>query len=257
MGVSAFNPSNPYGYSPTQRRGYSTPMGYPGGGGGGFGFGGFGGFGGAPAPPPMGGAPPGVGGGGAGWDWKPLPSGPQPPQPVGGGSGGLPAPPDLHNIAQDNPDLRYLIDQYKQRLSAAPEQRAIEQAGSAIRDTTSGLMKELGGDLASRGLAGSGVENEERLKLAQGAQQGIGRAAGSIATQRQQDLDRLVMGGEGLMKAPSQNALQQQELGLQQYGLQQQGQIAQMQAQMEQQRLAMQQQQMAANLWGNYMNAFF
>jgi hypothetical protein len=129
------------------------------------------------------------------------------------------------------------------------------------------LQKELGGNLASRGMLNTGVESQMRNQLGQAAQQDIGKAAGNIATQRQRDLDQMTMAGTGLMRAPGEMALGQQQLGLQQYGmqqsgelaragLQQQGEIARMQQAMEHQRLAMQQQQMAANLWGTYMNMF-
>jgi len=213
----------------------------------------------------------------AGWDWTPAGGGGGAPGggggqtgagaggAGGGGAGGAPAP--LQNTTSDDPDIRYLIDQYKSRLSQAPEQRAQEQAASGIRDASSGLQKELGGNLASRGMLGGGVENQMRNQLGEQALRAIGKSNASIQSQRQSDLDKMVLGGEGLMKAPSANALSQQGLGLQQYQIQQQGDIqrAQLQqnAQIEAQRmqiqqaqLAMQQQQAAMQLWGQYMQMF-
>jgi hypothetical protein len=176
-----------------------------------------------------------------------------------GSGGGAPAPPPAPiagtgattNYAQDNSNLKWLEEQYKQRFGSDPTQRAIERSTSNIRDTASGLMKEAQANAARRGVYGqgdSGILSSAEGKIADAAQRAAAGAGAGIALGREQDLDKLTAAGPAVLGANPQLQLQQQNLGLAQQQMGQQAQLAQMQANM-------QQQQMIANLWGSYLGA--
>lgn len=189
-----------------------------------------------------------------------------PPLPGGGGGGGasagggggaalppasIPGTGATGNFAQNNSNLSWLEEQYKQRFGSDPTQRAIDRSTSNIRDTASGLMREAQANAARRGVYGqgdSGVLASAEGKIADAAQRAAASAGAGISLGREQDLDRLVAAGPAVLGANPQLQLQQQNLGLAQQQMGQQAQLAQMQANM-------QQQQMIANLWGSYLGA--
>lgn len=188
---------------------------------------------------------------GSGGGSRPTWGGPWPAQQA---PPGLPAPPtapslDFTNTAQTSPELQWLQEQYRQRLGQDPTQRAMDMATSQTRDITSGLQNELSGNLARRGMIGSGVETQQREKLAEQAQRAAAGQAGQITLGRQGQLDQLVAAGLPIMGAADQLTMQKQQLGLQQYQMQQQAYLAQLNQ-------AMQQQQQMAQLYATYMGMF-
>lgn len=175
---------------------------------------------------------------------------------------------------QQDPNLQFQIDKYKERLSNDPTTRAINRVGSAVRGQSALQQKQAnqqaafsGGDVGSQGAA-----------IASGAGNRLAKASADIALGRERDLDQLTIAGQGIMsapgqmqfarqnatnsfmlggagsmlnsaQAPSQLALQQGQLGLQQWQ-------AQNNAQNQNSQLAMQQQQMQAQMAQQQMQAY-
>lgn len=171
--------------------------------------------------------------------------------PTGGGFG---AP--LTNDVTPSGDLKWLQDQYKQRLGADPTQRAMNRATSQIRDATTGLGKELGGNMARRGIAQSGIQTSGQQALANQAQQKIAGASADIAMGRERDVDAMVMGGLPIMGAQDELGLRKQGLGLQQWQAQNQAEIARQQLGLQAQSQAQQGQQAMMSMWAQYLNMF-
>lgn len=198
----------------------------------------------------------------------PAPTAVPAPVPAEGGGGRITAPPlqpppgaggGMTNTAQASPGLSYLTEKYKERLGAEPTERAVNMASSQARDVASGLAKEMEADFARRGILGTGAASQELQKrVYDPLQRQIAGQSAQIALGREGDLDRMVLGGVGLMQAPEQLALAQQGLGLQQWQAQAGHQLASQQAQAQQelarQQMAMQQQQMLSNLWSTWLN---
>jgi hypothetical protein len=116
-------------------------------------------------------------------------------------------------------NLRFHIDEYKKRLGEGPTTRAIERSASAIRDNLAGQLfsADVAGAATGRG-RGFGAGG-----LAESAQRAQAGAAAGISLGRERDLDRLVLGGGGIMGAPGQRemgyeALLGQEMGRDPYG---------------------------------------
>lgn len=150
---------------------------------GGLGLGGFG----APGAPPVG-APPGS-------------SGPQGPP------GTATATPDPH--------LSQLWQQYQDRLSSDPTQRAIDRASQSIKAQGQAQqnMADVAGAASGRGPGYRGADISDATTRAQAG------AAADISLGREAQLNQMVLGGLPLAMAQPQLALQQQGLGLQQQRL--------------------------------------
>lgn len=202
--------------------------------------------------------------------WSGGGSAPGSPGSMPGTGGGFGAPGSapgggMTNNVDPSQSLKWLEDQYKSRLSNDPTQRAMDRSTSQIRDATTGLGKELGGNMSRRGISGSGIQKSDNIGLAQDAQRQIANASGQIALGRERDLDAMTMGGLGIMGAQDQLGLQKQQQGLNQWTAQNQAGLAnarlgldqwtaqnQMQLQANQQ--AQNGQTQLANLWSQYLN---
>ena len=190
----------------------------------------------APLPPPPSAAPTAPGGG------------------TGGGFGAAPGGlPTLNNNVTPSKNLTWLEDQYKSRLGADPTKRAIAGATSGIRDATSGLAKELGGNLSRRGIGQSGIRTSGEQGLAQNAQRQIAGASSAITQGRERDIDAMVMGGLPIMGAQDQLGIQRQQQGLNQWNAQNNAQFQQQQLGLQSQQVAQQGQQALMGLWGQYL----
>lgn len=199
----------------------------------------------------------------------------------GGGGAGGGSGPGMTNTAQANPDMEAALKAYRDRIaqeqaregatdpllleqvqnlrdrrSADQTQRATDQAGSQIRDFAAG-QKAISDERAARSGRSQGFQDSGIDEAAQRAQAG---AAAKIQMNEEQRLDNLVLGGQAIMSAPAQEALQREAgvtglisgqmgqagaganlaLNQQQLALQQQAQ--QQNQALEQQRLQMQQQ---------------
>lgn len=180
----------------------------------------------------------------------------------------------LNQENQQDPNLQFQIDKYKERLGADTTQRAINRVGGALRGQTALAQKQAnqqsalqGGDVGAHGAA-----------IQSGAQNRLAKASADISLGRERDLDQLTLAGQSIMSAPgqmqfaksnalnqfmlggagtalnaaqmpSQLALQQGQLGLQQYQ-------AQNNAQNQNSQLALQQQQMQQQMAQQQMNQY-
>jgi hypothetical protein len=174
---------------------------------------------------------------------------------TGGGFGASPIPPMNNNVTPSS-DITFLQNEYKKRLSADPTKRATERMTSAVRDATTGLNKELGGNMARRGILQSGIRTSGEQALAGQAQRQIASGAADIAMGRERDLDNLTMGGLPIMTAQDQLGLSKQRLGLDQWSAQNQAEVQRQQLQLQAQGQAQQGQAQLMNLWSTYMNMF-
>ncbi len=189
-----------------------------------------------------------------------LPGAPGSMPGTGGGFGAAPpgGPPGsggLTNNVDPSANLQWLQDQYKQRLGQDPTQRAMNRATSQIRDATTGLGKELGGNMARRGIAQSGIQTSGQQALANQAQQKIAGASADIAMGRERDIDNMVMGGLPIMGAQDELGLRKQGLGLQQWQAQQQAELARQQLGLQAQGQAQQGQRDLWSMWSQYLSA--
>jgi hypothetical protein len=173
---------------------------------------------------------------------------------TGGGFGA--APPPMNNNVTPSSDITFLQNEYKKRLSADPTKRATDRMTSAVRDATTGLNKELGGNMARRGILQSGIRTSGEQALAGQAQRQIASGAADIAMGRERDLDNLTMGGLPIMTAQDQLGLSKQRLGLDQWSAQNQAEVQRQQLQLQAQGQAQQGQAQLMNLWSTYMNMF-
>jgi hypothetical protein len=175
------------------------------------------------------------------------------PMPPGTG-GGLGAPGMTNNV-DPSQNLQWLQDQYKSRLGQDPTKRAIAGATSGVRDATTGLMKELGGNMARRGIAQSGIQTSGQQALAQNAQQQIAGRTADITMGRERDIDSMVMGGLPIMGAQDELGLRKQGLGLQQWQAQNQAELAKQQLALQAQGQAQQGQRDLWSMWSQYISA--
>lgn len=173
-----------------------------------------------------------------------------------GTGGGFGAAPPLNNTVTPSADIKELQDLYRKRLTNDPTQRAIDRSTSNIRDSTSGLMKELGGNMARRGISQSGIQTSGQQALAGQAQRQIAGSSADISLGRERDLDALTMGGLPIMTAQDELGLRKQGLGLQQWQAQNQAEIARQQLGLQAQAQAQQGQQAMMSLWSQYLNMF-
>jgi hypothetical protein len=209
---------------------------------------------------------PGTGGGfGAGLPNPPTPGAPGSPGGMpgtGGGFGaappGLPGAPGgpMTNNVTPSADIKELQDLYRKRLTNDPTQRAIQRSSSAIRDNTSGLMKEMGSNFAARGMGQAGARKNAAGGLAADAQQQIARASSDISLGRERDLDALTMGGLPIMGAQDELGLRKQGLGIQQWTAQNQAELARQQLGLQAQNQAQQGQLAMMDMWTKYLNMF-
>src|SRR5882757_5020880 len=197
--------------------------------------------GGIPALPqfPGAGGPVGAGAGAGAGGGPVAPSGPATPLPV------------LSNTAAPDPYLQEQVANLRARMGSDTTERAIGRSTTGILDAAAlGAADEGAANLASRGLVGSGAgQSFLHKRFFEPAQQAAAGAAADIALKREQDLDRLVLGGTAIMGAPGQESLANRGLGLQQWQAQTGAANAAAGLSLEQQRLNQQQQQSQIENW--------
>lgn len=117
---------------------------------------------------------------------------------------------DKMKAAGADPNLQAQIDAYKKRLSTDTTGRAIDRAGSAISDAAAGAKAGQATELARRGTLGSGAGDQQMGQIDAAAERAKAGSAAGISLGREGQLDQLVLGGQGIMSAPSQYGLAQQ-----------------------------------------------
>jgi len=175
---------------------------------------------------------------------------------VGGWVAGGPVAPSaplpvLSNVAAPDPYLEEQVRNLRARMGSDTTERAIGRSTTGILDAAAlGAADEGAANLSSRGLVGSGAGQAFLHKrFFEPAQRAAAGAAEDIAHQREQDLDRLVLGGTAIMGAPGQSSLSNRGLGLQQWQAQTGAANAAQGLSLEQQRLNQQQQQSQIENW--------
>jgi hypothetical protein len=138
---------------------------------------------------------------------------------AGGGAaagGGTAKPPKLDFEAELDPYIQRQIERYEQRFDVDNTQRAIDRANLGIADAAAlSAADARAANLSRRGILGSATGDVYLQKrIFEPARRQAAEAAADIAFANEQRLDQLVLGGTGLMTAPSAIALQQQRLGL-------------------------------------------
>jgi len=118
---------------------------------------------------------------------------------------------DKMKAAGADPNLQAQIDAYKTRLSADTTGRAIDRAGSAISDAAAGAKSARNVELARRGVAGGGVGDQQLGQIDQAAARAKAGSAAGISLGREAQLDALTLAGQGIMSAPGQYGLAQQQ----------------------------------------------
>ena len=128
------------------------------------------------------------------------------------------APPPLQNSANTDPNMNFLINQLKGRIAGDNGTgRAIDVAGSKLKDYGQGLSSALDADAAARGVYGSGAAGNKQQLLQQDLQRQMAGQAADISLGRQRDLDQLLLGSGNIFEAPARLAQADKQLGLQQY----------------------------------------
>lgn len=190
-------------------------------------------------PTGVGSGPVGAGAGAGGGGGPVAPSGPATPLPV------------LSNTAAPDPYLQEQVANLRARMGSDTTERAIGRSTTGILDAAAlGAADEGAANLSSRGLVGSDAgQSFLHKRFFEPAQQAAAGAAADIALKREQDLDRLVLGGTAIMGAPGQSSLSNRGLGLQQWQAQTGAANAAAGLSLEQQRLNQQQQQSQIENW--------
>lgn len=157
----------------------------------------------APAPAAATAAPRGGGGGGAGY--------------VAGS-----AQPDPRSIGEHDrmrghidsirrgpdPNLQTQVDRLAGRLSSDTLDRAINRSSDALRDQGEAQKAALAGGMASRGFGSdSGVGQQANERIDARTQRLQAGTSADLALANEGRLDRLVLGGQGIMRDPGQYGL--------------------------------------------------
>jgi hypothetical protein len=155
------------------------------------------------------------------------------------------------NEGKADPNLTKQVDRLDDRMSSDTRQRQADFAAQDIKArarASQGALKEA---MARRGMMGSGVESGEAAKIDAQAQRDMARSSAGIAMDDEKRLDALTLGGQQIMSAPSQLALQQTAQTNSVLPLQLQAALAPTQSAQAQQGLNLQQYQTQAQLAQN------
>jgi hypothetical protein len=142
---------------------------------------------------------------------------------------------------QADPNLQLQVNRLGERLSSDPREQAQRFAAQDIDQRARAAQTALTQTLARRGIGGTGAEAQLRSQVEGQAQREKARSASQIGLQREQALDALTLGGQGIMAAPGQYQLQQQAQTNQLYPLGLQAAQGQVGAQQGAQNLALNQ----------------
>lgn len=114
---------------------------------------------------------------------------------------------------QVNPLLMEQVQNLRNRMSNDTTQQATDFANQNVRQQAGAAQRSLTEDLARRGMRGdSGVAAQLGGQISADAQRQMAGNAANIGLQRQANLDQLVLGGQGIMAAPGQQQLAQQQM---------------------------------------------
>jgi hypothetical protein len=156
------------------------------------------------------------------------------PVPAAGGGGPVAAGPPTTTTTQLSPEMKAWLDMQKvqanklanagpdpflqeqvqnlrNRMSADTTGRAIDRATGSIADAAAASKAGMSTDLARRGVADTGIGDQQTGRIDAAAARAKAGASADISLGRERDLDRLVLGGSQIMGAPGQYNLAQNE----------------------------------------------
>jgi hypothetical protein len=136
------------------------------------------------------------------------------------GPGGGEAAPSFTNTAATDPRVSKHLDRLDKRLDdpMGSTGRAIDMAGSKIRDAMDGRRAAVKGMLAGRGVLGSSSVpelSEAAMSDAEGRQ--VNQAASDISLARERDNDQMLLGATGAYQGAASLNQGDRRLGLEQY----------------------------------------
>jgi hypothetical protein len=115
--------------------------------------------------------------------------------------------------AGPDPLLEESIGNLRERMSTDTTGRAIDRAQSKNADVVAGQRRALTGRLSRSGLGGqAGLSNKLNMRLDDKLARANAGAAADISLGRERDLDSLTLAGHGILSAPGQRELQQQQI---------------------------------------------
>jgi hypothetical protein len=141
--------------------------------------------------------------------------------PVNGGApSAAPGVPATTHTAQTDPELKGYLERVKTRLDNPGDiTRETNQAGQQIQAFAEGERNQLSGNLAQRGILGSGGSEAGMMgEIGARAQASFGKAAEGIALQRARDNDAMLLGAQGAFVEPGRQGLADRSLGIQAAG---------------------------------------
>jgi hypothetical protein len=117
---------------------------------------------------------------------------------------------DRLKAAGPDPNLQTQVNRLGERLSTDTTGRAIDRATSSIADAAAAQKAGAKTEAARRGTLGTGLGDQATGGIDEAAKRLKAGAAADISLGREKDLDALVLGGQGIMSAPGQYGMQQQ-----------------------------------------------
>lgn len=137
------------------------------------------------------------------------------------------------NTADANPDMRYAIDNMKQRFQGdAGAGHAIDLMTGKLRDAAEGERRVAQAGRVARGVSGTGVDDFDAGRIGDKLQRNIAGSATDIALGRERDKDSILSGIAGAGATAAGIAGSAQDRALAQWEAEQQQQMAQEQAQL-------------------------
>lgn len=113
--------------------------------------------------------------------------------------------------------LNRAVERYEGRFDTSNTARAIDRSNAGIADSAALLAKDAKANMGSRGVLGTGAGDAYlQRNVFQPAQRMAAKAATDLSLAEQDRLDRLAVGGTGVLALPSQVALANQRLNLDQ-----------------------------------------
>jgi hypothetical protein len=114
---------------------------------------------------------------------------------------------DANTTLGADPLLTEQVQNLRSRISNDPTQAAIRAATVGIEDNLATMLQRNRERAAAMGGSGGGGEIEGAQNLEDAAKRDIARASTDIALNRQDAIDRLILGGSTIMAAPGQREI--------------------------------------------------
>ena len=152
----------------------------------------------------------------------------------------------VNSAPRGDDNINWLLNKVKTRADGpGVTDRAIDRAGSKIREFATGESERLKGRMARAGTMGTGVHEQGEAAISDNAQSNLAKAAADIEMGRERDIDQLLASTQGSFRAPAELSLAERGQNVSQYNTQSQIEL-QRQAQAQQQAMEQQRVLLAA-----------